>query len=452
MIKRFLSLAFAFVSFAAVAQTSVTPINIGSSPNDGTGDPLRTAFTKANANDAALNAGKMEKTNPVVTGTISGAGTYLFLNNAMFSTVLNFTNPATGPANAFHVGGNFFISGGPSDVEVSLSGNEGGSAAVATFNAENLHANNDVTAANNVNAGNQMTAPTVNATALNVAGLGTLAEITVPGSHSSDEHFGLGSVASGGQATAVGPGASATGNQSFAGGQGSSATGATGVSVGKSATTSGGAVAVGGFSAAVFSDVAVGNSSAASGTLDTVVGGGTTASGNSDTVVGNGSSASGTNEIIVGVGSTATFENTTLIGNGISDTSANQFILGRPDQVVIVPGKSIIQTNAANFYDAATVGGATSWTANVTYTNGPQRARFELDCSSQSGSGSANQLFIHYTNNGVGRVRQVYFPPDNLLRIVPVSVPLNPGGSFQINLVTGSGGTINLINENLIGQ
>lgn len=33
----------------------VTPVNVGSAPNDNTGDPLRTAFTKLNTNDQGLD-------------------------------------------------------------------------------------------------------------------------------------------------------------------------------------------------------------------------------------------------------------------------------------------------------------------------------------------------------------------------------------------------------------
>ncbi|MGI9494211.1 MAG: hypothetical protein ACR2QF_17610, partial [Geminicoccaceae bacterium] len=35
---------------------AITPVGIGAAPNDGNGDPLRTAFTLINANEAALNA------------------------------------------------------------------------------------------------------------------------------------------------------------------------------------------------------------------------------------------------------------------------------------------------------------------------------------------------------------------------------------------------------------
>lgn len=67
---------------------SIQPINIGTDPNDGTGDPLRTAFEKVNANTAeqqaaialkadqtALDAGlalKADLASPTFTGTVGG--------------------------------------------------------------------------------------------------------------------------------------------------------------------------------------------------------------------------------------------------------------------------------------------------------------------------------------------------------------------------------------------
>lgn len=40
--------------------TTITPINLGTVDDDGTGDTLKAAGTKVNANEAALNAGKIE--------------------------------------------------------------------------------------------------------------------------------------------------------------------------------------------------------------------------------------------------------------------------------------------------------------------------------------------------------------------------------------------------------
>ena len=39
---------------------TITPVDIGAAPDDGTGDPLRTAYNKINGNEANLNSGKSE--------------------------------------------------------------------------------------------------------------------------------------------------------------------------------------------------------------------------------------------------------------------------------------------------------------------------------------------------------------------------------------------------------
>lgn len=49
-------------------------INIGTAANDGTGDPLRTAFTKVNENFGDLYDGKADKASPVFTGVVHVTG------------------------------------------------------------------------------------------------------------------------------------------------------------------------------------------------------------------------------------------------------------------------------------------------------------------------------------------------------------------------------------------
>ena len=59
MRKLLLATAAALCVFAihfAVADVSLTDVNIGSAPGDGTGDPARTAFTKINNNNADIEA------------------------------------------------------------------------------------------------------------------------------------------------------------------------------------------------------------------------------------------------------------------------------------------------------------------------------------------------------------------------------------------------------------
>ena len=55
-------------------------INIGSSANDGTGDPLRTAFTKINANFTELYGGDDDATNFVIEDTSPQLGGNLDIN------------------------------------------------------------------------------------------------------------------------------------------------------------------------------------------------------------------------------------------------------------------------------------------------------------------------------------------------------------------------------------
>lgn len=47
---------------------AITPINVGSAPDDGTGDPLRVAFQKTNANVGELDAQKAPHASPAFTG------------------------------------------------------------------------------------------------------------------------------------------------------------------------------------------------------------------------------------------------------------------------------------------------------------------------------------------------------------------------------------------------
>ena len=56
---------------------TINPVDVGAAPNDGLGDPLRTAFNKINGNDAALNSDKLEA--PVALTTIQDVNTDIFL-------------------------------------------------------------------------------------------------------------------------------------------------------------------------------------------------------------------------------------------------------------------------------------------------------------------------------------------------------------------------------------
>ena len=57
MLRHLISSALAALLWTAVPATAAQqPVAVGTSPNDGSGEPLRTAFTKLNANDAELYA------------------------------------------------------------------------------------------------------------------------------------------------------------------------------------------------------------------------------------------------------------------------------------------------------------------------------------------------------------------------------------------------------------
>lgn len=98
--------------------TTITPIDIGTSPNDGTGDPLRTAFSKINANEAALNA---TKTEGIVVATVQGGmvGDGVTDNLAAWNALIAANDAIFIPA------GTYFFSG-PMVIPVDANGNTEG--------------------------------------------------------------------------------------------------------------------------------------------------------------------------------------------------------------------------------------------------------------------------------------------------------------------------------------
>jgi hypothetical protein len=110
MRKYFLFIVLALASFNGIAQRQI--INVGSSGNDHTGDPLRTAFQKTNANFLELYNAVFPYVNPVYTSfsitglsqtgevgiTLSGAKTYTWgiaLNSGTVSTIDIYDNTAS---------------------------------------------------------------------------------------------------------------------------------------------------------------------------------------------------------------------------------------------------------------------------------------------------------------------------------------------------------------------
>lgn len=81
---------------------SITPVDVGSAPNDGLGDPLRTAFQKLNTNDSNINAelaGAVQS--PVVTADVQDdAVTFPKMQNIATQTIMGRTTAATGDPEA----------------------------------------------------------------------------------------------------------------------------------------------------------------------------------------------------------------------------------------------------------------------------------------------------------------------------------------------------------------
>jgi hypothetical protein len=94
-------LLYLLLLIAVSAQAAQQPVAIGTSPNDNTGDPLRTAFTKLNANDAELygkfpvsvaNGGTGATT---LSGVLKGNGTSAFTAAAVADITSLFTGTCT---------------------------------------------------------------------------------------------------------------------------------------------------------------------------------------------------------------------------------------------------------------------------------------------------------------------------------------------------------------------
>ena len=363
------------LTLAAAAQTTITPINVGTSPNDGTGDTLRAAFIKDNQNTSNLLNFKLETNNPTFSGSLSGptaniatvnAGSGGITSGGSISTigtaVLSLSGAGTlsgsslslfSPTRHWHIleltpAAPTGVGAPASFVQIDSPLNAFGFRGTNYSDGsgyEWLHSDGSVSF-DKGGTTNHFTGTFEGAYDGSFTGAASFTNLTAPGPGSSDEQFGAFASTSGSSATAVGNHASA-GTSSFAAGQGATASGSSGVAVGASANAVNASVAVGSFSSSLGSDVAVGNSTIASGNLATVVGSGASGISNSVTVVGNGASASGDFDTVIGQGSAANHTNDTVIGVGVSDTGPNQFILGRLDQIVILPG-ALYSSNSFN--------------------------------------------------------------------------------------------------------
>jgi hypothetical protein len=82
-------------------------INTGSSPNDGTGDPLRTAFTSTNANFTELYQGGGGTRAAIATSDIDFATAQVFTKTMTADTTFTFSNASIGMVKDLIITGSF---------------------------------------------------------------------------------------------------------------------------------------------------------------------------------------------------------------------------------------------------------------------------------------------------------------------------------------------------------
>lgn len=155
-------------------------INVGSAANDGTGDPVRTAFTKANANFGELYA------RPVGSGTVNSgtAGTlafYALSGTALSSLTLGTNLSITGTTlNAAGGGGGSTSPGGTNgQIQINSSGSFGGITLLPVANGGTGTASPGIVAGTNVTVTGTWPNQTVAASGGSAAAGGTNGQLQV---------------------------------------------------------------------------------------------------------------------------------------------------------------------------------------------------------------------------------------------------------------------------------
>ena len=137
-------------------------INIGTAPNNGQGDPIRTAFGKTNNNFSQLFSIPQSSPPPTLTGSIGDfAGMYAYDSTYFYYCFANYTGNSTIWAQITQAG-NIAVSAindGNSNVAINGAGGNvivavGGTPAVATFGTGGVYLSGVVSAAGNVRGGN----------------------------------------------------------------------------------------------------------------------------------------------------------------------------------------------------------------------------------------------------------------------------------------------------------
>jgi hypothetical protein len=87
---------------------AINNINIGAVANDGTGDPIRTAFDTVNDNFSFVQAGLFAGTEPSIISAVSVTGGYLYSNSYVYATT--YVNAGSVVAGTVTSNGNLYVS------------------------------------------------------------------------------------------------------------------------------------------------------------------------------------------------------------------------------------------------------------------------------------------------------------------------------------------------------
>lgn len=87
---------------------AINTINVGAVANDGTGDPIRTAFDTVNDNFQFIQGGLFAGTEPAIINAVSLTGGYLYSNSYVYATT--YVNAATLVGNTVTSNGNLYVS------------------------------------------------------------------------------------------------------------------------------------------------------------------------------------------------------------------------------------------------------------------------------------------------------------------------------------------------------
>ena len=146
-------------------------INVGPAPNDGQGDPIRTAFTKTNNNFSQLYSIPRSSPPTTLQGSVGDfAGMYAYDSTYFYYCFANYTGNSTIWAQITQAGNIAVSAINNGNSNVSINGTGGnvivgihGTPNIATFNTSGLSLSGIISATSNIDGGNINTAGDVSA-------------------------------------------------------------------------------------------------------------------------------------------------------------------------------------------------------------------------------------------------------------------------------------------------